>query len=98
MPKWIPRLIIFLILSCLVSYFLEAGFVVAPSVVSILLITFTVIHYGENKVGGIDNPDGELGNPIRQLYFLVGVIVICLALGYFFPAANKLGLYNLGKF
>jgi hypothetical protein len=97
MTKWLPGLGIFVVLSSLVSYFLEASFVVAPAVVAVLFIAGCFIHYPEERPGGIDNPDAEFGNPMHLAAILGGVIILCIAVGYFFPITRELGLYNLLK-
>jgi hypothetical protein len=95
MAKWLPGLGIFIVLSSLVSYFLEASFVVAPSVVAVLSIFSCIIHHPEKRPGDIDNPDDEPGNPLYLAALLTGVIVLCIAIGHFFPITSELGLYNL---
>ena len=97
MTKWLPGLAIFMVLSSLVSYFLEASFAVAPAVVALFFIIGCFIHYPEERQGGIDNPDGEFGNPMHLAVVLVVVIILCITVGHLFPITAELGLYNLLK-
>ena len=88
-------LLIFLIISGLISYFLKASFVLAPILTTVFLTLIGVVHTPESMPGEYDNPEGKGVHPFAILAIMSGIILVCVAVWYIFPITSSHGLHNV---
>ena len=77
----------FLILSALVSYFLEASFAVAPGVVAVAYLIGQILSFGST----------HFAECCINVAILASVLAALFIASHFFPIINEVGLYNVQK-
>lgn len=78
-------LLIFIILSGLVSYIFKASFAVAPGVVAVAYLIGQILSFGSM----------HLTEHCINVAILASVLAALFIASHFFPILNEVGLYNV---
>ncbi|MBB1519909.1 hypothetical protein [Aquipseudomonas guryensis] len=79
--------IVFLTLSGLVSYFLEASFAIAPGVVAVAYLIGLIVSLGSTLCSEF----------CINVAMLISTIIMLVIVSHFFPSITEVGLYNVHK-